>query len=265
MTESSAHSSPKAEQSDADTAETSTISLEINIAGEKVQFQVTVPSGPATWDHLLPFMRALVKVGSDISQEYFASQGKNVSCKAGCGICCRQRVPLAEFEAHRLRRYVEAMPEPRRSAILNKFQAADEKVREAGIEVSFDSNEPITIEEMTRRAGNYFKLMIPCPFLEDESCSIYEERPLKCREYLVTSPAENCADPATQPVVGLPLPLKVYLSTLLLDESTRGPGIRWVPLNQLISWTDTHAPAPPSRTGPELLHEFMSVLTQPKV
>ena len=237
-------------------------SLEISIAGEKVEFTVPVPSGAATWEDLLPFMRALVKVSSDISQDYFAAQGKPISCRAGCGICCRQRVPIAEFEAHRLRRLVESMPEPRRSEIIARFYASEVRVREAGADVLYDDSEQMSIEEMTRRAGSYFRLMIPCPFLENESCSIYDERPLKCREYLVTSPAANCADPELLPVVGLPQPLAVYMTTLFLDEESRGPGIRWVPLNQLMSWTDSHSPATPEKTGPELLQEFMSRLVQ---
>ena len=239
------------------------LALEIRIAGQNVQFTVTLPAGPATWEHLLPFMRSLVKAGTDISQEYFAGQGKNVSCRAGCGICCRQRVPIAEFEAHRLRRLVESMPEPRRTEIKSRFQAAEERVRAAGREVSHEYEDNVSMQEMARRAGNYFRLMIPCPFLENESCSIYEERPLKCREYLVTSPAENCADPEKNPVDGLPLPLRVYLTTLFLGENPERPGIRWVPLHQLLSWTDDHAPEPPVSTGPELLHEFMSKLMQP--
>ena len=244
--------------------EATTIAMEIRIAGENVRFTVVLPSGPATWEHLLPFMRSMVQVGSDISQQYFAEQGKPISCRAGCGICCRQRVPIAEFEAHRLRRLVESMPEPQRSSVLARFRDAEARVQEAGQAVSLESESPLTLEEMTRRAGNYFRLMIPCPFLENESCSIYEERPLKCREYLVTSPAENCADPEAANVVGLPLPLNVYMTTLFLDERSDQPGLRWVPLNQLISWTDTHQPPAASRTGPELLNEFMTKLVQPK-
>ena len=155
------------------------------------------------------------------------------------------------------------MPEPRRSEIIARFQAAEDRVREAGDTVLFDDRQPMSLKEMAERAGNYFKLMIPCPFLENESCSIYDERPLKCREYLVTSPAVNCSDPEVLPVVGLPQPLAVYLTTLFLDEESRGPGIRWVPLNQLMSWTDLHVPEPPSRTGSELLLEFMSKLVRP--
>lgn len=244
--------------------EATTIALEIRIADENVRFTVVLPSGPATWEHLLPFMRSLIQVGSDISQQYFAERGKPISCRAGCGICCRQRVPIAEFEAHRLRRLVEEMPEPRRSTILARFRDAEARVQEAGQAVSMEGESQLSPEEMTRRAGNYFRLMIACPFLENESCSIYEERPLKCREYLVTSPAENCADPEEANVINLPLPLSVYLTTLFLDQQPESPGIRWVPLNQLISWTDAHQPAAATRTGPELLNEFMTKLAQPK-
>jgi Fe-S-cluster containining protein len=237
-----------------------TISLELTIAGEKVHFDVSVPRGPATWEHLLPFMRALVKVGSDISQELFAARGKTISCRAGCGICCRQQVPIAPFEAHRLRRLVESMPEPRRSTLLARFRDAEERVKAAGLSELSSSGTATSIEEMVRRSGQYFRLMIPCPFLENESCSIYEERPLKCREYLVTSPAENCADPEQNNIEGLLLPLAVYMSTLFLEGDASRPGPNWTPLYRLLSWTDEQDQPEPSRTGPELLQEFMSRL-----
>lgn len=32
----------------------------------------------------------------------------------------------------------------------------------------------------------------PCPFLQDSACAIYDERPLVCREYLVTNPPAAC-------------------------------------------------------------------------
>lgn len=257
-------SSEFAESEPDDNRQMQTVALEIRVADEKVTFQINLPSGPATWESLLPFMRTLIKVASDISQEYFTQKGHPVSCRAGCGICCRQLVPLGEFEAHRLRRLVDSMPEPRRTEIRKRFQAVEERVRAAGMAVSFDKSNPLSVEEMTRRAVDHFKLMIPCPFLEDESCSIYEERPLKCREYLVTSPSENCEDPSSPTVVTLPIPLNVFMTTLVLDKEQRGSEVRWVPLSQLISWTDTHAPEAPTKTGPQLLHEFMTYLTQSK-
>ncbi|MBL8820356.1 MAG: YkgJ family cysteine cluster protein [Planctomyces sp.] len=245
-----------------DDADRVLIGLEINMAGEKVEFKIKLPRGLATWDDLLPFMRTLIAVGSDISQEYFASRDKHVSCRAGCGICCRQRVPLAEFEAHRLRALIESMPEPRRTEVIARFRAAEQRIAELGDSISIGSDLALTMEEMSVRARKYFNLMIACPFLENESCSIYEERPLKCREYLVTSPAELCANPDSSAIVPLPLPLNVYMATLRLGNSPEDSTVRWVPLTSLMSWTDQHEPEQATRTGPELLHEFMNQLSQ---
>jgi Fe-S-cluster containining protein len=239
------------------------IACEITIAGQPLQFRLQVPSGPATWNDLLPFMRALVQVGSEMSQQHFASHGQPVSCKAGCGICCRQRVPISEFEAHRLRQLVDNLPEPRRTEVIARFRNAEERCRAAGLTDPLTDTSNPDLQELTRRSAQYVRLMIACPFLENESCSIYEERPLKCREYLVVSPAEHCAEPERDQIVGLPLPLKVYLTTLHLDRNPAAPRLRWVPLNQLMSWTDTHEPEPATRTGPELFHQFMSSLLRP--
>lgn len=39
----------------------------------------------------------------------------------------------------------------------------------------------------------YFGLDLPCPLLADGVCSIRDDRPLACREYLVTSDPAHCA------------------------------------------------------------------------
>ena len=69
-----------------------------------------------------------------------------------------------------------------------------------------------------------------CPFLEEESCSIHPDRPLVCREYLVTSPAELCAGPTQEGVTPVAVP-KVSPAARGLEESrpeadTRTAGFR---------------------------------------
>jgi Fe-S-cluster containining protein len=244
--------------------EMTTIALKINIAGEMVQFTVALPTGPAVWEDLLPFMRSLIKVGSEITQEHFTARGKAISCRAGCGICCRQRVPLLKFEAHRLKKLIDDMPEPRRSTVLARFQAAQKRIDEAGESVAWETSGPFDIKEERIRGNNYFRLLIPCPFLENESCSIYEERPLRCREYLVTSPAENCGEPQQDRIDVLPLSLDVFFTALNLSIEPEFDQAPCLPLTDLVDWTMARPPSTPSRTGPELLQEFMSKLVQPK-
>ena len=66
---------------------------------------------------------------------------------------------------------------------------------------------------------------VPCPFLEDESCSIHPERPLVCREYLVTSPAALCAGPTQEGVTPVAVPKVSMAARGLQDE-----GDDWFPL-----------------------------------
>ncbi len=245
------------------------IALELNLAGSRVRFDVTVPRGPATWEHLLPLMRSLVQVGSEISHEHFAARNQHVSCRAGCAMCCRHAVPIAPFEAHRLRRLVDELPEPQRTEVRRRFAAYESAVKAADSVAATDrvdeSPAGTDLETLLRRCDAHFRLKLACPFLEQDSCSIYAERPLKCREYQVLSPASFCVDPQTHPIVQLPLPISVYQTTLALESQPTRDGLPWLPLHELLSWTDTHSPDPPQQTGPELLHTFMKRLMQPRV
>ncbi len=84
--------------------------------------------------------------------------------------------------------------------------------------------------------GAYFALGVPCPFLEDESCSIHPERPLVCREYLVTSPAELCAGPEQEGVTPVPVPKVSMAARGLQDEKDD-----WFPLAMLMAWARTRS------------------------
>jgi Fe-S-cluster containining protein len=64
-------------------------------------------------------------------------------------------------------------------------------------------------EESRKAAQQYFDLHIDCPFLEDELCSIYPQRPSRCREYLVTSPSQHCANPFEHKISRLPVSVRL--------------------------------------------------------
>ena len=64
-------------------------------------------------------------------------------------------------------------------------------------------------EELDPINRSYYALRIPCPYLENEMCSIYEARPSACRELLVTSPAELCQDMVQNPVTPLPVSMRI--------------------------------------------------------
>jgi hypothetical protein len=87
---------------------------------------------------------------------------------------------------------------------------------------------------------DYYALRMPCPFLDEELCGIYEHRPSACHELLVTTPAELCLDLAKNPVQ--PLPVSVRMSTalgFLWSELAGGPA-RLIPLPVALRWAERH-------------------------
>ena len=109
--------------------------------------------------------------------------GSPVSCRKGCGACCRHVVPVSPPEAWMLADLIAAMPPQRRAAVQARF--ADSR---DALQRNFSPH-----HALFAIANEYFALGIACPFLENESCSIHADRPSVCREYMVTTPANMCA------------------------------------------------------------------------
>jgi Fe-S-cluster containining protein len=174
-------------------------------------------------------------------------------------------VPIAEIEARRLRDLVNDLPEPRRGIIRARFEEARRRFVAAGLWQKLQDRERWEEGESKRVGLEYFGQGVPCPFLEEESCSIHPDRPVSCREYLVTSPAENCARPSAESINMVPMPAKVWTALARLDRAAAGAKfIRWVPLIQSLEWAEQHPEEPAERPGTEWLRELFDNLTGEK-
>ena len=232
-------------------------SFRIGWAGRELNAAVKVPAEPVSPRILLPMVQQLTNALVGMGENLMTMNGETISCKAGCGACCRQIVPIAESEARQICALVEAMPEPRRTAVRERF--ADAKARLAAGGLLDKLQQP---NEHTRDLSlgmDYFRLGIACPFLEEESCSIHPDRPLVCREYLVTSSAENCKSPTAETVRRVPTPGFAMTSFAKLDGSAKH-GVRWVPLVLALDWADAHPEPPAAIPGVKLFETFMNAL-----
>jgi Fe-S-cluster containining protein len=232
--------------------------VQLRIGGEPVTVEVTVPEGPTPLGELLPVFQGLTNAVVELAVVRAGEEGRTVSCRAGCGACCRQLVPVSESEARGLARLVDALPEPRRAAVRERFADAVRRCAEAGM------TERLTRAyqgggESARELGlEYFRVGVPCPFLEEESCSIHPDRPLACREYLVTSPAANCASPSAESIAMLPLAGRPSLAVMAADRSATAGG--FVPLVLALEWAAAHPAAPPPRPGPDVVRDVFARL-----
>jgi len=222
-----------------------TATLRLTAGDLRIVHEVTAPSGEVTAAEIVPVLQGVVNAAVAAAEKRSIDAGRAISCRKGCGACCRQLVPISRSEGERLRDLIEAMPAERRAAVERRFADAAGRIERAGLA----SPQGRSDREMSL---GYFALGIACPFLEDESCSIHAERPLVCREYLVTSPAELCAGPAQEGVTPVPVPKFSAAARKLQDESDG-----WFPLAMLL-----RQPKRPGgkRPGTEWVQRFLKGL-----
>ena len=224
-------------------------------------FRVSVPSGSTTLADLLPIARSLSDAIVQQTARAVRDSGEQISCTSGCGACCRNLVAITEVEARRIGDVLVRLPEPRRSTVLGRFSEARDQLDRAGLLQQLQSPEHCTPDDYSSLVGTYFSQGIACPFLEQESCTIYDERPLGCREYLVTSSPALCARLDSTGVCKVKLPFTVFNAVARVGNPSQGAFCeKWVPLILAPQWAKTHPEQPEPRPGLELLQELLGHL-----
>jgi Fe-S-cluster containining protein len=152
-----------------------------NKDGSTHTLTTSLPTGRITLDGVISLLHLICDTITSIQLSKI-----EVSCRKGCANCCYQLIPVSAAEGLFLNKLLQTMPRSRRRKIERGFHAAQKRL------LPFMSVANGTVSDFDRR---YFQMGIPCPFLDDNRCSIYQERPLACREYHVNTPKDFCSNP----------------------------------------------------------------------
>ncbi len=227
-----------------------------NTDADRITVEIEIPAGriaiPAEVPHALIPITALVGPAQRLGEEAHRlevqrtlSNGAALSCREGCAACCRMLVPVSVPEALALREAIAGWPEERRARVAQRLDEARKRLEQAGLLPTLralaDAPSQVTDEEAEPVNRAYYALRLPCPFLEEERCSIYEHRPAACRELLVTSPADLCQDIERNPVRPIEPPLRLSTVLALLWSHLAGGPARFIPLPLALEWLDRHA------------------------
>lgn len=235
--------------------------ITLRVGGEPVEIALTIPNEPVQPPAMIPAFQEMSNalVGQAIRQS--EAKGNAVSCKAGCWACCRHLIPVTEGEARYLAELVAAMPEPRQSELRQRFKDTIEILREK------DLLDPL--RHPGQRGGRslhdlgmaFFAHGIPCPFLEDFRCSIHSQRPLACREHLVTSDAQNCDHPTAASIRKLPMPASIFGALITVAKKPDQKSAPFVPLVLALEWAAENPDTAKRRPGPEFLKQVVENLS----
>ncbi|HUU45244.1 MAG TPA: YkgJ family cysteine cluster protein [Acidobacteriota bacterium] len=234
--------------------------VELRTADGVLRGQVTIDTGPMRLSELVPTACELTNVLVTRAGHREKREGRSVSCRAGCGACCRQMVPLSPPEVFYVADLVATLKPDLRRLISHRFtKVVDVLEKEDLIGQLLDPE--YTDEPVLAIARTYFGLGLPCPFLLAESCSIHQHRPVACREYNVTSPADWCGDPYNHEIAKIPMPLPFSAPLARLTGELTGTKPRLIPLTLALSWAAENADLR-RRTWPglELFEQFMGLL-----
>jgi Fe-S-cluster containining protein len=239
------------------------LDVSVNTPAGQITMPVDIPVASVPATALVPILHRLGEQALALEERQAVDAGASISCRKGCAACCRMLVPVSPPEAFALQELVRTWPEERRRSLQARLVEAQTRLTQAGLWSRLndiaETNEQLTDDKMEATNDAYYSLRMPCPFLVDEICSIYADRPAACRELLVTSPAELCQDIANNPVRMLPIPMRI--GTILGSwwaELVGGP-TRLIPLPLALDWAQRHA-AETRRTWParELLDKALT-------
>jgi Fe-S-cluster containining protein len=220
--------------------------------------RIDVCDEPVRLSDLAQPIQALASGVADLAIKRVSREGQSLSCRAGCGVCCCQLVPLAPAEAFYLVERLLTLPLDERKPILQRFQSNESALVKSGLITRIGALGET--DDNNRVAQEYFNLSLPCPFLVAHSCSIHAWRPIACREYNVTSSPALCADPFHNQIITIRLHRRVSAGLARCCADVAGLPLGLVPMPLIFDYYETHRQAA-ERTWPGI-ELFEKAITQ---
>jgi Fe-S-cluster containining protein len=225
-----------------------------------VRGKVQVDTGPMRLAELVPTAFELTNVLTGRANKREEKAGRTISCAKGCAACCRQMVPVSPPEAFFLMDLIESLQPEQQAEVIQRFGlVVSELERHNLVDELLDPQ--VTDDSRLEIARKYWGLQMPCPFLVNEACSIHPSRPVACREFNVTTPAEWCSEPYDHEVakVPMPFPLSLPLARLTAQLTESKPTL--IPLTLVPRWTADHAElGQQTWPGLDLFKRFISLM-----
>lgn len=229
--------------------------------GVPLKLALSVPAYRVKPQAMVPIFQKMANAFTDFGVKTVEKAGRSISCRKGCGACCRQPVPLTEVEIYYIAQLVEDLPEPRRSEVKQRFEQAAAQFNSKGWLQQLESCE--TEPEVEHLIMEYFMEGVSCPFLEDNSCSIHPDRPIICREYLVTSAPQKCAYPIAGTITRVPLPLTATEGASRIGHTGKLSKRNYLPMVFALDWAQKHPESFAEKTGEEWMADFFQLVTTP--
>ena len=152
--------------------------LRLSVGDIRLAYPMTVPAGPVPATAVVPALQGLVNAVVEAAEQRAKGMGKSVSCRKGCGACCRQLVPISRTEGERLLAVVERLPKDRRTAVETRFAEAEAALAGAALDEMLLEKDRAAVLDAIAKFDSVFGIFGPeeNEILDAEIESLIEER-----------------------------------------------------------------------------------------
>lgn len=221
--------------------DTKIIGLELDIFSNELNFNVAA-SGVACLADAVPPARAICEKITGVTIEQTRAQGKFIPCNIKCPACCGYLVSMSVPEVMCFKREIFCKQKKPLNRILPAYLHAARRILKYRPPENFFSDSPSLPygPPETKALGDWYDgLNLVCPFLRQNRCMIYEQRPFVCREHFVTGSSLGCRkNRSGAQTVEMPLQMSNVLCRLSkelcnADEAIMMPfALSWCDINQ---------------------------------
>lgn len=227
------------------------VSFNLDVLGKPVHLQVGVKDTQATLADIVPAARVLSSRIVETTMKRLRDIGISVACHKGCAACCSYYlVSISVPELFRLMQETAMMPVERRRDTVDSFSKVAKRINRYLVErIAFKkrtntetNSQVLTFEligkELEKLSDWYSKQKSPCPFLRNKLCTIYEQRPVTCREFVVVGTTPCQLDEAdTKRRMETPIrPVRMVDALQLLASQLEDTSRESIPLPCLFDW-----------------------------
>lgn len=233
-----------------------TVDFDLDIHGEPIHFIIDVSPKMIKLSEIVPLAYEMSSRISEILLAECTNEGMIVPCRKGCATCCNYLVPLSIPEAINLKETVLALPEDRKIAIFNSFLNSAKSILQ-------NEKEDLHSMELDQLSRWYSQMNLTCPFLSDNACSIYDKRPVACREHLVTGTNLFCNPAQERDFHKIDLPVSILECLGKLSAELKNTDVEAIMMPLALLWTQEN-PDSDIETWPsvEIVRRFTEIIKE---
>lgn len=165
--------------------------LDFEILDKPLHFRIAALNKPAKLSDIMPAAREISDGISEILQKNIVSNGGKIPCYKGCAFCCQYMVLLSHPEALRLLEESMHLSLKDCDKVIQGCTGMTKSVQRYLSKNNYDIFAASNMQE--KFADWYLKQKKTCSFLSNNSCFIYEQRPIACREHLIVNTDISCS------------------------------------------------------------------------